>query len=108
MSGSSSYRTNASFKHRHSSLEDGVGRVSHACIDIAIFGPGEFSCSVSRVVEVVCRRLIKGYRSRPIYGIRFLPAVDCNGIKTGLPRFHALVRTIVSIIIGSTPRFLTR
>ena len=41
------------FEHAHTSFENGVGRISHASIDVAVLGPSKLARAIISVAEVV-------------------------------------------------------
>lgn len=66
----------STFKHGHSVLEDRVGRITHASVDVTIFAPGELSSTVCGIGEVVGAGLIERNGTRPVYWIRLLTTME--------------------------------
>lgn len=73
---SSRNSTDSSLKHAHSRLEDGIGRVAHTGVDIAILRPGKLARAIRGISEVVRAGLVQRQSSRAVRRVGLLTSVD--------------------------------
>ena len=82
------------FEHTHTRFEDGVGRITHTSIDVAVFRPSELACAIISVAEVVGRCLIQRRSASARDGIWFLTAVQQDRFEAWRPVPSSAIRTV--------------